>query len=153
MPHDRTRPTPLTVTATVLVSLVTLLGTATPAGAAGSDPWAILEPSRPVPVQGLAVPASQVLPFAADNIWAADHSTGPGDAGVRRWDGQRWLRVRLADESVLVRDLAGTSGSDVWVLGRRQVSGVTSLVVQHWNGRSWRSLPVAGQQHRRLAGQ
>ena len=124
------------------MSLVPLLGTGAPAGAAGSDPWAILEPSRPVPVQGLAVPASQVLPFAADNIWAADHSTGPGDAGVRRWDGQRWLRVRLADESVLVRDLAGTSGSDVWVLGRRQVSGVTSLVVQHWNGRSWRSLPA-----------
>lgn len=131
-------------------ALLSLLGTATPAGAAPAADW------RPYPTAPMPGEVSQTLMNEIDvlpdgSVFAAGYSRHdlPGVSEVRvmvqRWDGAQWVRQDTPDiESAPARDymwgIGGTSASDVWVVGssagdRNRYASKPYAV--HFDGRTW----------------
>ncbi|GAA2602800.1 hypothetical protein [Streptomyces axinellae] len=89
----------------------------------------------------------QRIPSGPEGIVADLEVLGPDDVWVlaggkaEHWDGKRWRTVPMPAQA---EDLDGTSGDDLWAVGRRDSgSGVdrdqlSQPAAMHWDGRGWK---------------
>ena len=106
--------------------------------------WSRVEGADPSPSQDcfpLAVGAT-----STDDVWAAGWYAGPGGATdiafIDHWDGTRWRVSKtpsLPGAPVsLFEGIAGLSGTNAWAVGNTQTGGLSSALIEHWNGSRWR---------------
>lgn len=70
----------------------------------------------------------------------------PGAAAPSRGSARTGTWVIASSPSVPGGELIGAgalSGSDVWAVGSRAVSGVFSPLAEHWNGGNWSTVPIS----------
>ena len=66
------------------------------------------------------------------DVWAVGGTIYSGGGVIAHWDGVRWTLV-YQDRDVFLSDVVAISLRDVWAVGAG-----ASLVMLHWDGRSWR---------------
>jgi hypothetical protein len=96
-----------------------------------------------------------VVAVAADDVWVVGTASTPGRGGfAAHWDGRKWTERPgpvpdglPAGRSVLLRDIAVRSATDAWAVGctAPEGSGQEAPLIQHWDGRQWRLVPVPDQ--------
>jgi hypothetical protein len=88
---------------------------------------------------------------AARDVWAAgwcgSGGSTPQQGYVERWAGGRWKVAAAQGAIPAYSQLYGLSANgpeDVWTVGHTQQSGSsqTVAVAVHWDGKSWRQVPV-----------
>jgi len=84
-----------------------------------------------------------VRAFSSDDAWAVGVG-GLGKAFAEHWDGTRWSVVDVpapgGDSSLLAID--GTSGSDIWAVGRYTTDQGIKGLAEHYDGSSWTVVPM-----------
>ena len=106
--------------------------------------------SLPVP-KGYAAPmflaASAVSP---DDVWAVGEgspASGPAQAIIDHWNGQRWQIVRYprTGKYSMLQGVVALSAKDVWTVGYAGVVTARGLerltLTLHWNGTAWKRVP------------
>jgi hypothetical protein len=93
--------------------------------------------------------ASAVAP---DDIWTVGTRTGPGEVwAAAHWNGSNWLTLRFPPLPPAARRRAAVgnaaieafSARDAWVdIGLTTATAPYGVIVLHWNGRAWSSVPV-----------
>ncbi|HEV3291227.1 MAG TPA: hypothetical protein VG123_19785 [Streptosporangiaceae bacterium] len=96
--------------------------------------------------------ASAVAP---DDIWTVGTLTGPGQVwAAAHWNGSRWRTLRFPPlpAAVATRAEIGNaaiqafSPRDAWVdIGLTTATDSYGIIVLHWNGQAWSSVPVPYQ--------
>lgn len=86
-----------------------------------------------------------VAAFAANDVWAVGNIGGlTGHALVLHWNGTRWKVVDLGREAPRETELEaidGTSPSDVWAVGGRNIDQRLYMIENyalHWDGHRWK---------------
>jgi len=74
---------------------------------------------------------------SASNVWAVgDDGSG---AAILHYDGTTWSKQSSPPvANGFLYGVAASSASDAWAVGDRQSYPHTSLLVEHWNGTSWK---------------
>jgi hypothetical protein len=61
------------------------------------------------------------------------------------WDGQSWMKVKLPETNVSLRDVHIISGHDIWLITDNGLlggkSGSLLNMVYHWDGTTWNKVP------------
>jgi hypothetical protein len=99
-----------------------------------------INPDRP--------PLNDLVPVSGESIWAVgggEHGSRGTSPAILHWTGNGWTPVRaLPFGSANVRVSLGlnavsaAAADDVWAVGELTVGPL----VEHWNGRTWRRMPV-----------
>jgi hypothetical protein len=85
---------------------------------------------------------------AADDVWAISNlgTDGPISATISHWDGSRWSVVRSPRFTIGSHErlrILSIGPDDVWaVLNRENSHAKLRAVVERYDGRSWRLVPV-----------
>ena len=105
----------------------------------------------PRPTPGQSSVLSGVAIASASNAWAVgsyEGNTAPrhDQTLIERWNGRSWNRVpspHPGGESWLTA-VAVVSSRNAWAVGAyaNQVGGRNKLFTVHWNGKTWRQVPV-----------
>ena len=79
-----------------------------------------------------------------DDVWAVGTS-GDGTL-IEHWDGTAWTVApgpSVPNAFTLLSGVSAASAADTWAVGSSQdaSSGVTSTVIEHWDGKSWTITP------------
>jgi hypothetical protein len=84
---------------------------------------------------GLNINAQSISASSSSNVWVAAviYSGNTPKAYAYRWDGSRWLAVKMPHPVFIALGVEAFSSSDVWI-GWINYS-VTAAV--HWNGQQW----------------
>ncbi len=105
--------------------------------------WKI-QPS-PNPSAGTSENLYAVTATSSKNAWAVgDYYNGTGERTlVEHWNGKAWKIQPSPNAGVLVNGsylngVAATSSTDAWAVGYYQVSGGSTTLVEHWNGKHWK---------------
>jgi hypothetical protein len=96
---------------------------------------------------------NDILALAPNDVWAVGSSEpapdgSGGHALIAHWDGRSWAVVpspRPQNRSELSA-IAAAGADDVWAVGESwtaQRPGSGKPLIVHWDGKSWRRLPVA----------
>jgi hypothetical protein len=85
-------------------------------------------------VTGVVAPQS-------DLAWAVGDDFYGGPPYVFRWNGNRWGLNQPSLDHTYLKDVAGSSSSDVWAVGYFQQLAVFPVAV-HWGGDRWHTVPV-----------
>jgi hypothetical protein len=74
---------------------------------------------------------------SASNIWAVGYdSSGPA---ILHYDGTSWSTQSSPSVSNgYLYAVAASSKSDAWAVGRRQGNPHTTMLIEHWNGTTWK---------------
>jgi hypothetical protein len=100
----------------------------------------------PSPITGAQTPLYGITGFASNNVWAVGQNGTHGT--LLHYDGVRWSAVAHPEPAgstyTTFSKIAGTSPTDVWVVGESQISSQQTLV-EHFNGTSWKIVPSAVQ--------
>ncbi|GAA0961424.1 hypothetical protein GCM10009554_77850 [Kribbella koreensis] len=83
-----------------------------------------------------AISPLAVLVLAPDDIWAVD-SFG---AVVRHWNGRRWNDAGL--KNFQATTFSTVAPDDIWAVGATVTAGVLQPAARHFDGRTWRTVPV-----------
>ena len=101
----------------------------------------------PAFVRSFGVDAA-VSPSASD-AWAFGFPASDPDAGyVAHFNGKSW---RQASFPVQVRTASALSASEIWIGGSASDVVNASVVVEHWNGKTWAKVTVSGPGNATLA--
>jgi hypothetical protein len=64
---------------------------------------------------------------------------------VNRWNGRKWTHPLSPNPGALTNELLGVSArasKDVWAVGdASDVLAQVSAIIQHWNGKKWKTIP------------
>lgn len=100
----------------------------------------------PSPVTGSQTPVYGVYALASNNVWAAGQNGTHGM--LLHYDGSSWSVVAHPEPAgstyTAFSKVAGTSATDVWVVGESLTSTQQPLV-EHYDGNSWSIVPSAVQ--------
>jgi hypothetical protein len=95
---------------------------------------------RQVPSPALNGAARGVVALSATNAWIAGE-TG-GKALIEHWNGHAWRQTPVpAPASAELRSLSASGANDVWAVGEYFYGpngSTTGVLVEHWNGKTWR---------------
>jgi len=75
---------------------------------------------------------------SASDAWAV------GGASILRWDGTEWRRSRPADPGTRFwhfDDVTALASDDAWAVGAQVGRGVSSTLIEHWDGARWSIVP------------
>jgi hypothetical protein len=85
---------------------------------------------------------SDVLPIAANDVWAAGAASSGGvfQTLIEHWDGTSWTASTALNPNAngqFFNDIAGSAG-DIWAVGGQNASStIDNTLVEHYNGTSW----------------
>jgi hypothetical protein len=82
-----------------------------------------------------------VAPSASD-VWAFGAPAGDARAGyIAHFNGKSWQHAAFP---VQVQSASALSAGDIWAGGSASDGPDGSVVIEHWNGKAWRTTPVPG---------
>ena len=123
-----TRSRVIIIAGCVFVAALTLMPPAAGAAGTGGPGWSVFSPA----------PASQAWAIAAtspSDIWLLG-------GGAEHWDGTRWGEYANTPPSGTLRAVAEVSASDAWAVGWQTAGGTEGVLIQHWNGSGWATVPA-----------
>ncbi|HEY5093712.1 MAG TPA: hypothetical protein VII69_01190 [Candidatus Eremiobacteraceae bacterium] len=99
--------------------------------------------------------ATHVRAFSANDVWAIGWGYTPSDtigSFVDRWNGTTWNSVKILPpkgpnglDELMIYDVSGTSGSDVWLLGFYIFHNRSHVFIEHFDGNKWSIVPNPAQ--------
>ena len=99
----------------------------------------------PVPSPG-AGGLNDVAGTGRADVWAVGGTADGASSTIQRWNGTTWTAVphvaATADSPLTLTAVTAISGRDAWAVGFRGVLDASSGHTQHWDGRTWREVPV-----------
>ena len=92
---------------------------------------------------------SSVTAVSASDAWAVgsyDNSSGEPQTLVEHWNGKAWTVQPSPDpggstQSNGLSGVAAMSASDAWAVGNYNKGTVRKMLVEHWNGKTWKVQP------------
>lgn len=97
------------------------------------------------------VEVSSIATFGDDDVWVAGTEfrlyPTPSQPLLLHWDGKAWTRPALPLRETGLTAIGGAGPRDVWVTGWRSSDG--RLDSAHWDGRSWRAVPIPNDRRSR----
>jgi len=106
-----------------------------------------------IPRPGVSSVLTSIAAFSSNDVWAAGWFENSTETAIQplieQWNGTAWTVVSdpVEQDTVFVTGIAGSSASDIWVVGYVEPGSVDEPFAQHWNGTGWTetAVPVRGQ--------
>jgi hypothetical protein len=120
------------------LAAITLAAGTVPAGAAGQAGWRVTYVSPDTGYENYGL--YDVAATGAHDAWAVGSKTQNPDSSrgaLLRWNGTAWSAVTVPGDTGSFRTVAGSSSSDVWVVG---TTSQGARKAWHWNGSAWTSV-------------
>ncbi|MFZ0666627.1 MAG: hypothetical protein WAM97_12810 [Acidimicrobiales bacterium] len=135
--------------AAITTSATTLIGVATPAGAATGSIWQVETTVNPHTAATFSSTTffSSVSASGTDDAWAVGTTTNSHAVNqplAEHWNGTTWSVVTLplpvGQTSATLSGVDDLSPTDAWAVGSFNSSQSLTLI-EHWNGTSWSVVP------------
>lgn len=101
--------------------------------------WVNVTPPRP----GVSSVLTSIAAFSSSDVWAAGWFENSSETAieplVEQWNGATWTQVRIpvAQSTVFLTGIAGSSSTDVSVVGYTEPGSTDQPLAAHWNGSTW----------------
>jgi len=99
----------------------------------------------PLPPVGVSEHLSSVAVTSEASAWAVGNIDGDRIL-VLHWNGTKWARSQApapaAAMSAVLTSVSAVSRTTAWAVGKTVRRGVTRILIERWNGRNWKLVPV-----------
>jgi hypothetical protein len=96
-----------------------------------------------IPRPGVSSVLTSIAAFSANDVWAAGWFENSSETAIQplieQFNGSVWTVVPapVKQSATFLTGIAGSSSSDIWVVGYTEPGSVDEPIAEHWNGTAW----------------